>query len=387
MLLLTDITVDTHQKSWQQAVIIMMALTYPSACVYDAKKHHNIHIINKSSILNSNRIFSCGWAVAPGNTFDSTRHMRYNATMQGKFFRIGTRSSELAVRQTRMVEHALRASHPDMQTQIVPIHTAGDDRTDIPLCEVNKATGTADKGVFVAAIEEALARGEIDCAVHSCKDMPGVIDERMQIAAVLPREVINDTLIIRRGANMNAPVIGTSSVRRRALVQAYWSGRAHAVQLRGNVTTRLRKLAESEQMDAIILARAGLNRLGESQSIVPNTVTLVDLDCDSFMPALCQGAIAVEVRRSDAATYELVRSINHESSELTVRAERAFLAALHADCSVPVGGYAKIQGPVLELRVLYFCPDGVALRHIQRGPVTDPESIGCAAANALRALM
>ncbi len=313
--------------------------------------------------------------------------MRYNAPMQHKFFRIGTRGSELAVRQAQLVEQALRASHPSMETQIVPIRTAGDERTDIPLCEVNKATGTADKGVFIAAIEEALARGEIDCAVHSCKDMPGVIDERMQIAAVLPREVINDTLVIRRGANVDAPVIGTSSVRRAALVQAYWSGRARTVQLRGNVTTRLRKLAECEQMDAIILARAGLNRLGELRDIVPDTVTLVDLDCDSFMPALCQGAIAVEVQRCDVSTCELVRCMNHEPSELTVRAERAFLAALNADCSVPVGGYAKIQGPVLELRVLYFCPDGLALRHIQRGSVADPESIGHAAADALRALM
>ncbi len=307
--------------------------------------------------------------------------------MQHKILRIGTRGSELAVRQARLVEQALRVSHPDVETRVVPIRTAGDDRTDIPLCEVNKATGTADKGVFIAAIEEALACGEIDCAVHSCKDMPGILDERMEIVAVLPREAINDTLVVRRGANMHAPVIGTSSVRRAALVQAYWGERARVVQLRGNVTTRLQKLSESEQMDAILLARAGLNRLGDIQEIVPPGLTLVDMDCDSFMPALCQGAIAVETRRDDVAAREMLRGINHEPSELAIRAERAFLGALCADCSVPVGGYAKLQGDKLELRVLYFRPDGPALRCIQRGSASAPESIGRAAADEIRSLM
>ncbi len=320
-------------------------------------------------------------------TFDSSPSLRYNVRMQHEPLRIGTRGSELALRQAELVDQALRTSYPNLETQIVPIRTAGDERTDIPLCEVNKACGTADKGVFIAAIEEALTHGEIDCAVHSCKDMPGVIDERMHIAAVPVREVINDTLVVRRGANMDAPIIGTSSVRRAALVQTYWSGRARTVQLRGNVTTRLHKLAEGEQMDAIILARAGLNRLGNKHDFFPGNLTQVDLDCDSFMPALCQGAVAVEARRSDAATCELLRRINHIPSEITVRAERAFLAALDADCSVPVGGYAKIQGPELELRVLYFCPDGTALRRIQRGFITDPESVGRAAAEAIRSLM
>ncbi len=319
--------------------------------------------------------------------FDRASPMRYNACMKRFTLRLGTRGSELALCQARLVEQTLHDAHPGIQTEVVPIRTAGDERTDIPLCEVNKATNTADKGVFIAAIEESLARGEIDCAVHSCKDMPGTLDERMQIAAVLPREAINDTLVIRRGANMDAPVIGTSSVRRAALVGAYWSGRASTVQLRGNVTTRLRRLAESNEMDAILLARAGLNRLGRLQEILPDGVTLVDMDCDSFAPALCQGAIAVETRRDDGVTRDLVRGINHEPSELTIRAERAFLAALQADCSTPVGGYAKLRGTELELRVLYFCPDGVALRCIRRGPANAPETVGCAAAEELRSLM
>lgn len=313
--------------------------------------------------------------------------MRYNTAMQGPL-RIGTRGSELALRQAQIFTDALREQVPGVQVELVVIQTAGDRRTDIPLCAVNRATQTADKGVFIAAIEEALARGEIDCAVHSCKDMPGVLDERMELAAVLPREDMGDTLVIKPGANVHAPVIGTSSVRRVHLAQAFWGGRARTVNLRGNVHTRLRKLLADDGMDAILLARAGLNRLGyagcNSLVLDGSPLYLADLSCDSFMPALCQGAIAIEVRRDDPATRDLVRRVNHEPSEVSIRAERAFLGALRADCSVPVAGYASINGRGLMLRVIYFTPAGTPIRLTLKDDIGHPEQLGIRAAEQLQ---
>lgn len=302
--------------------------------------------------------------------------------------RIGTRGSELALRQTQLFISALQQQAPEVTTEVVVIQTAGDRRTDLPLCHVNRATGTADKGVFIAAIEEALARGEIDCAVHSCKDMPGTLDEHMALAAVLPREDPGDALVIRPGANMQSPVIGTASVRRAHLARAFWSGRASVVNLRGNVQTRLRKLVAPGGPDAILLARAGLNRLGyagqNSLSVEGVTLTIADLSCDAFMPALCQGAIVIEVRRDDSAVYELVRRVNHAPSELTIRAERAFLEALQADCSVPVAGYATINGRGLMLRITYFAADGTPIRLTLKGDIEHPEALGLEAAAQLK---
>lgn len=284
------------------------------------------------------------------------------------------------MRQVELFVAALRQQVPGISVETRIIHTAGDMRTDIPLCRVNRATQTADKGVFIAAIEDALARGEIDCAVHSCKDMPGTLDPRMRIAAILPREEIGDTLVVRPGADLHSPLIGTSSVRRASLVRAFWSGRARVADLRGNVPTRLRRLAESAEMDAILLARAGLNRLGwagkQAVDISGKRLVFVDLNPDTFMPALCQGAIAIETRREDSATLELVRRVNHEPSELTIRAERAFLAELQADCSVPVAGYASLNGSSLMLRAIYFPPAGPPRRVTLKAPLNQPEQLG-----------
>ena len=301
--------------------------------------------------------------------------------------RIGTRGSELALRQTQIFIDMMHAAHPSLHTEVVIIQTAGDRRTDIPLHEVNRATNTADKGVFIAALEEALARGEVDCAVHSCKDMPGALDERMAIAAVLPREELGDVLVVKPGADMDSPVIGTGSVRRASLARVFWSGRARTVDMRGNVHTRLRKLLASEEMDAILLARAGLNRLGwqgrQSLEIDGQKLFLADMDCDAFMPALCQGAIAVETLRTADEVRRLVQAVNHIPSEITIRAERAFLAELGADCSVPVAGYASLNGKGLMLRAIYFMPDGFPLRLTLKGSADAPEQLGREAAARL----
>ncbi len=292
---------------------------------------------------------------------------------------LGTRGSALAQRQTELVEQALHALNPELTLERRIIQTAGDQRQDIPLCEVNRATQTQDKGVFIAALEEALAAGTIDCAVHSLKDMPGTLDERFTIAAILPREQINDVLVVKEGADPDNLVIGTSSVRRIRMVESYWGGRARCVTIRGNVGTRLQKLAESDEMTAIILARAGLNRLGYEQDqiiVEGKKLSFIDLSLSSFMPALGQGAVAVEIRRDDARMQKLIEQINDEDTEVCIRCERRFLQQLQADCSVPVGGYAELKQETLFFRSIYFTADGTALRVTQRGAKIDPEWLG-----------
>lgn len=296
--------------------------------------------------------------------------------------KIGTRGSELALKQTELAIAAIKAHHPQVETQVVVIHTDGDARTDIPLCKVNKAAGTQDKGVFVAAIEKALAAGEIDCAVHSLKDMPGQPDPAFEISAVLPREDIWDALILKKGADRSRLRLGTSSVRRAQLIRTYWSGTAQAISIRGNVHTRLRKLVQSDELDGIVLARAGLNRLGltgDSIEMDGTTLSVVDMSKDSFMPALCQGAIALETRKDDAETRALVAPANDRDTELCIRAERAFLNMLQADCSVPVAGYATLNGDFMMMRAIYFMPNGMPVRVTHRGETENPEEVAAGA--------
>ncbi len=295
---------------------------------------------------------------------------------------LGTRGSELALRQTQLVEQALQKQDAFLSCSRSIIKTAGDLRQDIPLCEVNRATQTQDKGVFIAALEDALAAGEVDAAVHSLKDMPGTLDDRFEIAAVLPREEICDVLIIKAGADMQRLVIGTSSTRRVEMAKCYWGGTARCVPIRGNVNTRLKKLAESKELSAIILARAGLNRLGLTQPVINmegQSLICVNLSINSFMPALGQGAVAVEIRRGDEKAKKLLSTINDRRTEYCVRCERSFLDHLKADCSVPVGGYAELIGSTMFFRAIYFTKSGVPVRISQRGSAADPEGLGMVA--------
>lgn len=273
--------------------------------------------------------------------------------------RIGTRGSALALAQAQLAKQALETAHPGLHVALTIINTAGDRRTDIPLHEVNAATGTGDKGVFIAAIEEELAAGRIDCAVHSLKDMPGVLDERFALAAVLPREEQADVLVLRSGAAGAPLTIATGSVRRSRLVRSCFPG-ARVVPLRGNVATRLRKLAEHPEWSGTLLARAGLNRLGYDRRWIElqgEKYQVIELPLREFPPALGQGAIALETRRGDAAE-PLVAAVNHAPTMRCICCERRFLALLQADCSVPVGGSAcEAPGGGLELSVCYY-PEG-----------------------------
>ena len=305
-----------------------------------------------------------------------------------KEIKIGTRASELALVQTKLVIAALEKEHPGLRCTICPIKTAGDARTDLPLQEVNKATGTQDKGVFIAALEEALAEGKVDCAVHSLKDMPGQSDARFTLAAYMPREERGDVLVVKPGARMDFPTIATGSVRRAHFMRCYRSGRCRIVPTRGNVQTRLRKLLENDEVDATLLARAGLNRLGytgHTLSLDGQNLHLVDLSEDSFMPALGQGTIVVETRSEDTAMQQILAPINDEHAATEARCERAFLALLGADCSVPVGGYATVQGKALMFRAIYFTPEGRPIRLTRRGFASDPEGVARQAYEDLRA--
>lgn len=296
--------------------------------------------------------------------------------------KIGTRSSALAQCQSALVEEALHSHFGELQLERVLINTAGDMRLDIPLNEVNRATNTQDKGVFIAALEESLANGEIDCAVHSLKDMPGLLDDRFEIAAVLPREEINDVMVVKEGANLERLLLGTSSVRRVRATECYWGGSALCMPIRGNVATRLRKLVESPELDGILLAQAGLNRLNypkDEFEIDGTKLFVVKMSLGAFMPALGQGAIAIEIRKGDERMKQLLATINDPETEASVRCERSFLRSLAADCSVPVGGYANIIKDSMFFRALYFTEEGMPIRISQRGSLADPEALGICA--------
>lgn len=303
--------------------------------------------------------------------------------------RIGTRGSELALAQTRLAIAALQAAHPGLECEVQVITTAGDRRTDIPLHQVNAATGTGDKGVFIAAIEEELAAGTIDCAVHSLKDMPGVLDERFALAAVLPREEIQDVLVLRADAELRPNgaglCIATGSVRRTHLMQSCYP-LARTVPVRGNVATRLRKVAENPELSGTLLARAGLNRLGydrEAFEVSGVKLRVVGLDTELFCPALGQGAVALETRRGDAFETP-VAAVNDAPTARAIRCERAFLNLLQADCSVPVGGYARSdESGTLEFRLVFYPKAGEPIRLLQRGQ--EPEAVAQAAYDALMA--
>ncbi len=313
-------------------------------------------------------------------SLDNRGNLAYNALMTSLAspFIMGTRGSELALCQAQLALDALVAAHGSFPHEIRTIRTAGDAHTDIPLSEVNRCAGTQDKGVFIAALEEALAAGEVDCAVHSLKDMPGTLDDRFEIAAFLPRAPLADVLLVKQGADMDNLLVGTSSARRARLVQCYWGGRARSTSIRGNVATRIRKLVETPEMGAILLARAGLSRLGYPETsfeVDGVQLTPVELSLTSFMPALGQGAIAIEIRRGDERARQLVAAVNDPATSICVRCERAFLDALKADCSVPVGGFATVDGDRLFFQAIYF--DGEQpIRITKLGSAADPEALG-----------
>ena len=290
--------------------------------------------------------------------------------------RIGTRSSELALRQARLLEHALLER--GIRSELVTFKTTGDKKLDQPLSEIGA------KGLFTRELEIALSKKKIDCAVHSLKDLPTELPDGLEIAALLEREDPRDVLVVNRDTGAESlddlPAgsrVGTSSLRRRAQLLSRRPD-LEVVELRGNVPTRLSKV-ESGKVHAAILAAAGLIRLEVEQRIT------MFLDPPDWLPAAGQGAIAIQVKSDDSRMLDLLRPLDHEPTSIATRAERAFLAALEGGCQVPIGAVVSDAGGA---PTLYGMLSDLSGRHIVRGSrelnVTNPESTGEALAGEIR---
>jgi hydroxymethylbilane synthase len=289
--------------------------------------------------------------------------------LQSTTLRIGTRGSPLARAQAEEVARLLREAHREagVAIAIVPIRTTGDQLTDRPLAEAG------GKGLFTKEIEEALLAGEVDIAVHSAKDMPTVLPPGLELAGCLPREDARDAFVGRAArAFADLPygaVLGTSSLRRRALALRRRPD-LRIVEFRGNVGTRLKKL-EKGIADATLLAMAGLRRLD-----LADHATAI-LDATEFVPAVGQGAIAVELREGDAETSALVAPILDADTGLAVAAERAFLAVLDGSCRTPIGGHATIANGTMMFHGIIVTPDGGTAHETEhRGPAGDALRLG-----------
>jgi hydroxymethylbilane synthase len=301
---------------------------------------------------------------------------------QPALLRIGTRGSPLALVQAGLVRDALAMAHPALAAPeaiaIEVIRTTGDQVQDRPLSEIG------GKGLFTKEIEEALLSRRIDLAVHSAKDMPTVLPQGLWLAAMLPREDPRDVLFVRGGGDLSTlprgARLGTASLRRHAQLL---HRRPDLVpgNLRGNVETRLRKLAEG-QVDATVLALAGLKRLGRGDA------GGVVLSPQEMLPAPAQGAICVEARIGDDRVTALLAAIDHEDTSRAVAAERALLKALDGSCRTPIAGLARLDGQgALALDALVATNDGRKLWRIERrGDEADAERIGGDAGQELRRL-
>ncbi len=281
-------------------------------------------------------------------------------------FLVGTRGSALALVQADATEAALAAAFPDLRIERRIVKTTGDRRTDVSLAEVAKAEGTFDKGVFIKELENALDDGSIDIAVHSLKDLPTVLDPRFALAAVLARAPVRDVLVTPGGGIDSLPPgarVGTSSVRR-ARQLLFLRPDLVVTDLRGNVPTRLEKLASGENHDAILLAEAGLVRLGyltescappgpEPVSGMPG-IFATRLPEDVFLPAAGQGAIGIEIRAGDSRSRVLAESIGHRATWLRITAERELLRLLGAGCHTPVGVFSSLENGTLRLKARVF---------------------------------
>lgn len=291
--------------------------------------------------------------------------------------RIGTRASPLALAQAEEVRARLAATHrcDPSQIAICPMRTTGDRIQDRSLAEAG------GKGLFTKEIEEALLAGAVDVAVHSAKDLPTWLPDGLALVATLEREDVRDAFISPHAPSLmqlaDGALVGTASPRREAMVRRSRPD-LRVVTFRGNVETRLRKLEEGT-VHATLLALAGLNRLGRAQA-----ATQV-LAVEDFLPAVGQGAIALEARAGDQRVIELLRAIDHLATSTALTAERAFLAALEGSCRTPIAGYAHVIGEQLRFRGLILRPDGSEAHETMRmGATHDAAALGVDAGAELK---
>jgi hydroxymethylbilane synthase len=292
----------------------------------------------------------------------------------GEKFKIGTRGSMLALWQANWVRSEIEKKNPSILVELEIIKTKGDKILDVPLAKVG------GKGLFVKEIEEALLNGKIDLAVHSMKDMPAEIPEGLCIAAVPEREDPRDALITCNGGGLSSlgagARIGTSSLRRAAQL-LYARPEFEIVPLRGNLDTRLGKL-ENGNMDGIILASAGIKRLGLESRITEY------LDTDIMLPAAGQGALCLESREGDSLTAALITVLEHVASRTAVMGERAFSRRLEGGCQVPIAAYGTVKDRSFSLCGLVADIDGKELiRESLDGPEDSAEDIGLELAERL----
>lgn len=280
---------------------------------------------------------------------------------------IGSRGSQLALWQANWVKSQLENLHGNADISIRVITTSGDKIKDVPLSKIG------GKGLFVKEIEEALLAKEIDLAVHSMKDVPIEIPSQLEISIITKRENPLDALISKNGKKLadlpQGATIGTSSLRRSSQLLNHRNDfKIHP--LRGNVDTRLKKVAEGKY-DAILLASAGLNRLGWSNRITE------EISHEIIIPAMGQGALGIETRLGDTKTYNFISSLNHEQTNYEVSAERALVGKLDGGCQVPIGAYAKIEGNLITLKGLVASLDGKIIHKSEIvGPIDDAINIG-----------
>ncbi len=298
--------------------------------------------------------------------------------MQSPRLRLGTRGSPLAMAQAHEVRGKLMAAHGlgEDEIEIVVIKTIGDQILDRALAEVG------GKGLFTKEIETALIEGEIDLAVHSMKDMPTVLPDGLVISTMLEREDTRDAFISNKAARPQdlpqGAVVGTASLRRQAQLK-HMRPDLEVITYRGNVQRRLEKLEEGV-VDATFLAYAGLRRLGLEDvitSIVPH---------EDMLPAVAQGAIGIEIRQGDDKTAALLAPVNHQTTQICVNAERAFLHVLDGSCRTPIGGLAQITGDRVSFRGMILTPDGRICHETGReGPVGEAGALGRDAGEELKA--
>ncbi len=286
---------------------------------------------------------------------------------------VGARGSPLSLSQTNWVISELKKANPDCEYGIKPITTKGDTDTR-PLFAIDQ------KGIFEKEIDRAVAQGEVDFAVHSLKDVPSELEENLTLASIPKREAVNDVLISADGASLRdipeGSTIGTSSLRRAVQVSRV---RPDLIvrPIRGNIETRIKKVS-GDKYDAVILAQAGISRLGIDVKFVP-------LSTDDFSPSPGQGAIAIVARAGDSQTISMLKKIEDGNSRLEIEAERSLSDYVDSGCRFPLGAYAKSDGSEMTLTVHAFSVDGKQFIHVEKtGKKEDPKSLGKVVGEELR---
>ncbi len=294
--------------------------------------------------------------------------------MTNQIIRIATRKSPLALWQAEHVAERLKRAFPGLETELVTMTTKGDKLLDAPLAKVG------GKGLFVKELEQGMLEGRADIAVHSMKDVPVEFPDGLHLSVILQREDPTDAFVSNRYTSLSElperPRIGTCSLRRQCQIKEKFPN-AEILTLRGNVNTRLAKL-DAGEFDAIILASAGLIRLGMHHRIAAR------LDPSESLPAIGQGAIGIECRSDDTIINELLSRLHDPETHICVSAERAMNARLKGGCQVPIAGFAILQSDTLYMRGLVGDPDGSVIYRAERsGPAEQAERIGQSIAEEL----